>query len=45
MILLQHDATPSYDINVRRSFAHYVWTWLEDAAREYGYAVIDESGG
>lgn len=39
MILRQVDDGPSYDLNVRRSFAEYVWTWLEDAAAEYGYAV------
>ncbi len=45
MILLQLDGTPSYEINVRRSFAHYAWTWLEDAAREYGYATVERLGG
>jgi len=29
-----------YDIIVFRSFAEYVWTWLEDAAREYGIRVV-----
>ena len=29
-----------YDIIVLRSFAEYVWTWLEDAAREYGVRVV-----
>ncbi len=27
---------PSYDIYVHRSFAEYLWSWLEDASREYG---------
>ena len=30
---------PSFDVYVARSFAHYLWTWLEDAGREYGVAV------
>jgi len=29
----------SYDVIVLRSFAEYVWTWLEDAGREYGVKV------
>ncbi len=45
MILLQLDGAPSYEINVRRSLAHYVWTWLEDAAREYGYTAVEDSSG
>jgi sarcosine oxidase subunit gamma len=27
---------PNFDVYVARSFAHYSWTWLEDAGREYG---------
>ena len=30
----------SFDIYVLRSFAEYLWCWLEDAAREYGLAVV-----
>ncbi|MBT7248131.1 MAG: hypothetical protein HN877_02810 [Rhodospirillaceae bacterium] len=30
----------SYDLFVLRSFAEYVWTWLEDAGREYGVKVF-----
>jgi sarcosine oxidase subunit gamma len=30
---------PSFDLYVARSFAHYLWTWLEDAGREYGVQV------
>lgn len=36
----QREGGPSYDIDCRRSFAPYVWAWLEDAAGEYGVAVI-----
>ncbi len=28
----------AYDVVVRRSFADYLWRWLEDAAAEYGLA-------
>ena len=31
----------TYDIIVLRSFAEYIWTWLEDAAQEYGIRVIN----
>jgi sarcosine oxidase subunit gamma len=30
---------PSFDVHVARSFAHYLWTWLEDAGREYGVLI------
>jgi sarcosine oxidase subunit gamma len=30
---------PSFDVYVARSFAHYLWVWLEDAGREYGVAI------
>lgn len=32
---------PAFDIYVLRSFADYLWRWLEDAAREYGVAVVE----
>jgi sarcosine oxidase subunit gamma len=34
---------PVFDVYVARSFAHYLWTWLEDAGREYGL-LIEPSG-
>lgn len=37
--LRQLDDTPTYEIVVRRSFADYLWAWLEDAALEFGSAV------
>ena len=43
VLLHQTDETPSYDLYVHRSFAEYLWLWLEDAAAEYGLAVV--SGG
>jgi sarcosine oxidase subunit gamma len=30
---------PSFDVYVARSFVHYLWTWLEDAGREYGVLI------
>jgi sarcosine oxidase, subunit gamma len=30
---------PAFDLYVARSFAHYLWSWLEDAGREYGVQV------
>ena len=30
----------TYDIIVLRSYAEYIWTWLEDAAQEYGLQVL-----
>ena len=30
---------PSFEVYVARSFAHYLWTWLEDAGREYGALI------
>ncbi len=40
IILHQTSDAPAYDIYVERSFADYLWTWLEDAAEEYGLAVV-----
>ena len=33
-------AGPIFEIYVLRSFAEYLWLWLEDAGREYGVAVV-----
>ena len=33
---------PVFDVYVVRSFAEYVWHWLEDAGREFGVAVLAE---
>ncbi|MEX0694371.1 MAG: sarcosine oxidase subunit gamma family protein [Rhodospirillales bacterium] len=30
---------PTYELYVLRSFSTYLWTWLEDAAQEYGLKV------
>jgi sarcosine oxidase subunit gamma len=33
---------PTFDVYVARSFAHYLFAWLEDAGREYGVQVAIE---
>ena len=40
IILHQTGDAPAYDIYIERSMADYIWTWLEDAAEEYGLAVV-----
>ena len=39
VLLHQTDDAPAYDLYVHRSFARYLWSWLEDAAAEFGVAV------
>ena len=39
VIVHQTDEVPSYELYVQRSFAEYLWLWLEDAALEYGVAI------
>ena len=41
VLIHQTGAEPAYDIYVDRSFAEYLWTWLEDAAAEFGFAIIE----
>ena len=45
MLLHQIDQAPTYDMYVHRSFADYIWCWLEDAAQEYGLAIIAQALG
>lgn len=40
-VLLRPRGGDSYELVVRRSFADYVFVWIEDAAGEYGMAVVD----
>ncbi|MBH62274.1 MAG: sarcosine oxidase subunit gamma [Alphaproteobacteria bacterium] len=46
-VILYRGADPSeadasaFEIHVARSFADYLWTWLEDAAGEYGVRIIE----
>lgn len=39
--LLWLQDTTWIDVIVRRSFADYLWQWLEDAAEEFGFAVAE----
>ncbi len=43
VLLHQIAATPAYDVYVQRSFADYVWRWLEDAASEYDMVILSPS--
>lgn len=40
VLLHQVDAAPAYDVYAQRSFADYVWRWLEDAASEYHMVIM-----
>lgn len=39
VLLHQLGSEPRFEIYVHRSFADYLWRWLEDAAAEYGLAI------
>ena len=39
-LIHQTSDAPAYDLYVPRSFAEYLWRWLEDAAAEYGVTVL-----
>ncbi len=39
-LIHQTSDAPVYDLYVPRSFAEYLWRWLEDAGEEYGVAVV-----
>jgi sarcosine oxidase subunit gamma len=32
---------PIFDVYILRSFAEYLWAWLEDAGAEYGVAIVE----
>ncbi|MCY4395196.1 MAG: hypothetical protein OXC10_08685 [Rhodospirillaceae bacterium] len=36
---------PAFDVTISRSNARFLWRWLADAAREYGYTSLPFSGG
>ena len=38
--LNKRTGAPTYHVYVHRSFAEYLWAWLEDAAAEYGIGII-----
>lgn len=37
--LLRRTGADSFELVIRRSFADYVWMWLQDASREYGLVI------
>ena len=37
VLIAQVEEQPYFELIVRRSFADYLWTWLESAAEEYGF--------
>ena len=39
VLIHQTGTVPEFDLYVPRSFAQYAWTWLEDAAEEFGVRV------
>ena len=39
ILIGQVEEQPYFELIVRRSFADYLWTWLESAAEEYGLEV------
>ena len=39
VLIGQFENQACFEIVVRRSFADYLWTWLENAAAEYGLAI------
>jgi sarcosine oxidase subunit gamma len=43
IIIRQLDESPSYEIIVRRSFADYLWQWMELETKEYGLSVVAPS--
>jgi len=40
VLIHQTADAPAYDLYVERSFADYLWAWLEDGAAEYGLAIV-----
>ena len=38
-VLIRRVADDAFHVIVRRSFADYLWRWLEDAASEYGFRI------
>ena len=38
-LIIRHTAEDVWELVVRRSFADYIWLWLQDASVEYGLAI------
>jgi sarcosine oxidase subunit gamma len=41
VLIRQRDESPVFELVVRRSFADYLWLWLEQAAKEFGMVVVE----
>jgi sarcosine oxidase subunit gamma len=41
VLIRQRDEAPLFELVVRRSFADYLWLWLEQAAAEFGMVVME----
>lgn len=37
------DGANAFELIVRRSFANYLWLWLQDASREFGLAITTDT--
>ena len=40
-VILHRTGAGAFEVFVARSYADYLWRWLEDAGREYGVAVVE----
>jgi sarcosine oxidase, subunit gamma len=38
-LVIRHTGEDTWELLVRRSFADYIWLWLQDASAEYGLAI------
>ncbi|NQD95825.1 sarcosine oxidase subunit gamma family protein [Pseudomonas sp. CrR25] len=38
-LVIRHTGEETWELLVRRSFADYIWLWLQDASAEYGLAI------
>ncbi|TWI56583.1 sarcosine oxidase subunit gamma [Pseudomonas duriflava] len=38
-LIIRHTGEDTWELVVRRSFADYIWLWLQDASAEYGLAI------
>jgi sarcosine oxidase subunit gamma len=43
VLIRQVGDAPTFELIVRRSFADYLWRWLQDASAEYGPAVTSDA--
>src|SRR3990167_5291934 len=38
-LVIRHTGEDTWELVVRRSFADYIWLWMQDASAEYGLAI------